>query len=585
MKFGTHVKAKIISKNMAGKTVRLKIWEDDISNVLLFEKDYILGGDETFITLFLTAQMRKDGDDWKEGNEQEYFLEIEYAGQSVDSEVINVNDSAPKIKVAEPAVSMTGVGKTPTQKQDGTCACQQYDLVWGGHPNVNCNFRKKVVEISKRQNFDPNHFMAVMYVESAHTFSPSKIELKVVGHRKNGKPIYDYVPLTKEEVLKLSENFAGAVGLIQFTPEAITDLNKRYSLSLTKRKLALMTQLDQLDYAEKYIAMWKENNKITTKLTLADLYLVVFSPSKMNGSDDNTILYSKKSKYYESNKSVDKDNNGISKKELAIRAYDSFTLGLVNKEDSFECGNNNSSSDTFDANEVITYHIYAEGKIEKHIPKEIKEEYKKKYKYVFHKNGKEYILGIFNFKLTKEMNKGNVAGKNDVELIDIREFKGYAKDDVKLKFLTLNTDSERYYINPDCYAGLLGAMADMNVDYLGFNGFSNYEAKSTGGSSSHRNGEKGDLRYLSKNKKAEPTLLQSTHFDIPLQNNFNDILYKFYWGRLEDMYSEHFTYNGNKNYLLNHTKHMVKLGKGGYRHYHHLHLTGFDHSQIKTIKE
>lgn len=55
------------------------------------------------------------------------------------------------------------------------------------------------------------------------------------------------------------------------------------------------------------------------------------------------------------------------------------------------------------------------------------------------------------------------------------------KDGVKLKFLTFNTSSERYYINPDCYAGLLGAMADMNIDYLGFNGFSNYEAKSTGG--------------------------------------------------------------------------------------------------------
>ena len=98
----------------------------------MFEKDYVLYADESFFTLFLTAQMRKDGYDWKEGNEQEYFLEIEYAGQSIDSEVINVNDSAPKIKVAEPAVSMTGVGKTPAQKQNETCACQQYDLVWGG---------------------------------------------------------------------------------------------------------------------------------------------------------------------------------------------------------------------------------------------------------------------------------------------------------------------------------------------------------------------------------------------------------------------------------------------------------------------
>ena len=43
--------------------------------------------------------------------------------------------------------------------------------------------------------------------------------------------------------------------------------------------------------------------------------------------------------------------------------------------------------------------------------------------------------------------------------------------------------------------------------------------------------------------------------------------------------------NANKNYLLNHTKHMRKDGPKGYRHYHHLHLSGFDHSIIKIIKE
>lgn len=236
--------------------------------------------------------------------------------------------------------------------------------------------------------------------------------------------------------------------------------------------------------------------------------------------------------------------------------------------------------------DIITYHIYSGGKIEKHIPKEIKEENKKRYKYIFHdKNDKEHQLGIFNFRLTKEMNKGNIAGKSNVELVDIREFKGYSSDGVKLKFLTLNTSSKRYYINPDCCAGLLGAMAEANINYLGFNGFSNFEAKSTGGSSSHRNGEKGDLRYLSKNKLGEATILQDAHFDVPNQNKFNDALYSFGWARLEKMYSEYFNYNNNKNYLLNHTKHMMKLGKGGYRHYHHLHLSGFDHSLIKIIKE
>lgn len=45
--------------------------------------------------------------------------------------------------------------------------------------------------------------------------------------------------------------------------------------------------------------------------------------------------------------------------------------------------------------------------------------------------------------------------EKEIELVDVREFKGYSKDGVKLKFLTFNTSSERYYINPDCYAGLL----------------------------------------------------------------------------------------------------------------------------------
>ena len=35
--------------------------------------------------------------------------------------------------------------------------------------------------------------------------------------------------------------------------------------------------------------------------------------------------------------------------------------------------------------------------------------------------------------------------------------------------------------------------------------------------------------------------------------------------------------------IINHTQHKMKLGKGGYRYYQHLHLTGFDHSLIKII--
>ena len=249
-----------------------------------------------------------------------------------------IKDKLPTIEKPEgrsPAV----VNEQKIEQKVGSCVCEKYDLVWGGHPNVSCEFRKKVVEISKRQNFDPNHLMAVMKVESAGTFSPSKIELVTIGYRKNGKPIREYKALSKSEILKKDENFSGAVGLIQFTPVAIKELNSQYGENLTKRKLALMTQLEQLDYVEKYIKYWKKANNITTKLTLADLYLVVFSPGKMNGSDDNTTLYAKDTDYYDANASVDTDGkNGITKKEIAARAYSSFAEGLTNKEKEFECG-------------------------------------------------------------------------------------------------------------------------------------------------------------------------------------------------------------------------------------------------------
>ena len=243
---------------------------------------------------------------------------------------------------------------------------------------------------------------------------------------------------------------------------------------------------------------------------------------------------------------------------------------------------------------IDTYRICYDGNIEKYIFNNLPYDKEKKYQYVYHdEEGNEHEIGIFKFIETTEMKKGNIAGTKKVELIDIREFKGYDNNGVKLKFLTINTDSKRYYINPDCYAGLLGAMAKLNIDYLGFNGFSNNKAGSYP-STSHFNGEKGDLRYLSTNRKGESTHLEYSYFDVEQQNKFNDALYLFGWGRLEKMYSEYFTYNGNSKYLLNHTRHLRidekrddkgKIIQKEVRHHHHLHLTGFDHSLIKIIEE
>ncbi|MEC3874192.1 glycoside hydrolase family 19 protein [Chryseobacterium salviniae] len=98
-KYGTTVTVKITAQNMKGRAVKLKVWENDILNQLVLEKNYILAGDESFIKLPLTQAMQDKGDDWKEGSTQELFLEVEYAGQSIDSEVINVDEKAPPKKI------------------------------------------------------------------------------------------------------------------------------------------------------------------------------------------------------------------------------------------------------------------------------------------------------------------------------------------------------------------------------------------------------------------------------------------------------------------------------------------------------
>ncbi|MBI0028905.1 hypothetical protein H3S88_09155 [Gilliamella sp. B14448G11] len=232
---------------------------------------------------------------------------------------------------------------------------------------------------------------------------------------------------------------------------------------------------------------------------------------------------------------------------------------------------------------IVTYHIYHDGKIEKHIPLEISKGYEQKYKYVYHDvNKNQHEIGIFNIHKTKAMERGNVALDYDVELINVKEFEeGYSSKEgnVKAKFKTFNSDSKRWYINPDCFAGLLGAMLELNVDYLGFNGFSTYDAKSVQ-SKSHINGVAGDLRYISTKRNGELTWLSYSTFDFNEQEKFNIALHKFGWARTSLMYSEYFTYNKKANTLLSYTKHMHKEGKGGYEHYHHLHICGFDFNLI-----
>lgn len=500
-----------------------------------------------------------------------------YSGKSYTTRNIIPLKAKSEVNNAAGYSSAAVVGSTSISGlTNGNCACKVNDLIWGR--KVSCDFRKRVVEIAKKlglpqeKNEGANWLMAVMALETGRSFSPTCGTFQ--KHKDNTK--------------------IGYVGLIQIGKDAAIDI------SVERTELLKMTGLQQLDYVEKFFQQKKFAGKLKTK---TDLYLAVNYPnacghgtekdyvvynSDKDAYDDNPMFKREKDEFYIDDKGVKRYYEGrkgasyVWEFEEAINDF--YNEGKDFKASAYSCMI--SGSPSVDIKDIMTYNIYDSGFIEKNIPKEIKEGYKNKYQFLYiDSKYKIHNLGTFDFSSTNEMDPGNVEGNEKVELLDARQFKGYSKDGIKLKFMTWNSDSQRWYINPDCFAGLLGAMAKNSIDYLGFNGFSDSLARSVGGSSSHRNGEKGDLRYLSTNKDGGATVLQDTHFDFENQNKFNDALYLFGWGRKEKMYSEYFTHNSEQNTLLNHTKHMKKLGEGGYRHHHHLHLSGFDHTLILINKK
>ncbi|MDR2206477.1 MAG: hypothetical protein LBE36_10045, partial [Flavobacteriaceae bacterium] len=92
--------ANIETKNMVGKTIKLTIWEDDTfsndavwSEVVKIEKD-IYRASIPVKDIWEKGSKYELGD----GSTQEYFIEVEYAGEELKSGVITVDKDAPRTK-------------------------------------------------------------------------------------------------------------------------------------------------------------------------------------------------------------------------------------------------------------------------------------------------------------------------------------------------------------------------------------------------------------------------------------------------------------------------------------------------------
>lgn len=165
------------------------------------------------------------------------------------------------------------------------CVCKDYSIAWGKSGKyVNCEFRKKVIQICKDmwpndiKNM-ANNLMACMHLESNRSFNPA------------------------------IENDAGYVGLIQFGKDVIADLKKNTDSTLTKEKLRKMSGVQQLDLVKAHF-MWADHHKLMKSLT--DMYLYINYPNALllGKNKPSNILYQggKGTSAYHANPSFMKEN-------------------------------------------------------------------------------------------------------------------------------------------------------------------------------------------------------------------------------------------------------------------------------------
>ncbi len=181
----------------------------------------------------------------------------------------------------------------PQGSSDADCP----ELVWG--KKVSCEFRKRVVQISKRLECDPNHLMAAMALETGGSFNPKKDNKK--------DPDADGI---------------GYIGLIQIGNDVIKDFNKDYfvhKVKIKKRDLRAMSAEEQLCYVEYALARHKGKLK-----TLADFYLAILWPRAVgHGNEPNYIVFDddsagKKKTAYHSNPTFHREEDEFKKNSKGV---------------------------------------------------------------------------------------------------------------------------------------------------------------------------------------------------------------------------------------------------------------------------
>ncbi|MDR3025138.1 hypothetical protein [Chryseobacterium sp.] len=171
--------AKIETKNMVGRSVKLTIWEEDtISNDKIWSELVKITKDVCYKGIPITGKMWEIGNDGGDSTTQEYFLEVEYAGDEIKSGVVTVDKDAPRTKT-ETGKSMTKVKgeEKKEDKKDHKCPNCEKDITADDlktiFPNADASKRKIVADTY-------NKYMKVLNMNTcwnkAHFFAQAIVE-------------------------------------------------------------------------------------------------------------------------------------------------------------------------------------------------------------------------------------------------------------------------------------------------------------------------------------------------------------------------------------------------------------------------
>lgn len=251
-------------------------------------------------------------------------------------------------------------------------------------------------------------------------------------------------------------------------------------------------------------------------------------------------------------------------------------------------------------NKGIIFHIYQDGRIEKHIPDK---DVSLAFYYYYESSGIEHYLGQVNFQKKNWRNTGGSEKKKGrdgkelsyCDLTNYSNLTSYSSGNVK-KMHPSSLGSKRYYIDIDALACLIGALIEESIEDLFFSGFSIEDGNTAGGSSSHLNGMVGDFGYFSKDKKPSSIHLSlkpditnpelNPNYDYEREKKFCNALHKFGYARYngKKLLTENVYEKVNGKYENRILPYALHYAVGSTRHYHHLHIQGLKLSEILTIK-